>query len=278
MPFLKAPGRPSLHYVIDDYTDPWEKKPWIVLQHGYSRSGVFFAQWVPYLARHYRIIRPDIRGLGQSPLEFDPSTGISVDALLGDLNAIFDMIGEPVHYVGESLGGILGVVLAATAPQKLRSLTMLASPLTIPKATQEAFACGFESWQVALKTLGSKGWSERVNTATRFPPDANPALVKWYAEECGKSNVDVLIALSRVAGAVNVEPYLEKVAVPTLGLYPTAGTVTRFEEQKIREGIKGIRIVNLPTPAHAIQVLMPAECATTLLHFCGLVDGVPNFG
>jgi 3-oxoadipate enol-lactonase len=278
MPFLKAPGRPSLHYVIDDYTDPWEKKPWIVLQHGYSRSGVFFAQWVPYLARHYRIIRPDIRGLGQSPLEFDPATGISVDALLGDLNAIFDMIGEPVHYVGESLGGILGVVLAATAPQKLRSLTMLASPLTIPKATQEAFACGFESWQVALKTLGSKGWSERVNTATRFPPDANPALVKWYAEECGKSNVDVLIALSRVAGAVNVEPYLEKVAVPTLGLYPTAGTVTRFEEQKIREGIKGIRIVNLPTPAHAIQVLMPAECATTLLHFCGLVDGVPNFG
>jgi pimeloyl-ACP methyl ester carboxylesterase len=169
-------------------------------------------------------------------------------------------------------------VLAATAPQKLRSLTMLASPLTIPKATQEAFACGFESWQVALKTLGSKGWSERVNTATRFPPDANPALVKWYAEECGKSNVDVLIALSRVAGAVNVEPYLEKVAVPTLGLYPTAGTVTRFEEQKIREGIKGIRIVNLPTPAHAIQVLMPAECATALLHFCGLVDGVPNFG
>jgi 3-oxoadipate enol-lactonase len=278
MPFLKAPGRPSLHYVIDDYTDPWEKKPWIVLQHGYSRSGVFFAQWVPYLARHYRIIRPDIRGLGQSPLEFDPATGISVDALLGDLNAIFDMIGEPVHYVGESLGGILGVVLAATAPQKLRSLTMLASPLTIPKATQEAFACGFESWQVALKTLGSKGWSERVNTATRFPPDANPALVKWYAEECGKSNVDVLIALSRVAGAVNVEPYLEKVAVPTLGLYPTAGTVTRFEEQKIREGIKGIRIVNLPTPAHAIQVLMPADCATTLLHFCGLVDGVPNFG
>jgi 3-oxoadipate enol-lactonase len=100
MPFLKAPGRPSLHYVIDDYTDPWEKKPWIVLQHGYSRSGVFFAQWVPYLARHYRIIRPDIRGLGQSPLEFDPATGISVDALLGDLNAIFDMIGEPVHYVG----------------------------------------------------------------------------------------------------------------------------------------------------------------------------------
>lgn len=278
MPLLKRPGKPSLHYVVDDYTDPWAKKPWIVLQHGYSRSGVFFRQWVPYLARHYRILRSDIRGLGQSPLEFDPATELTADILVEDINAIFDMIGEPVHYVGESLGGILGVVLAATAPQKLRSLTMLASPLTIPKATQEAFACGFESWQVALKALGSQGWSERVNTATRFPSDADPALVRWYAEECGKSNVDVLIALSRIAGKVNVEPYLAQVNVPTLGLYPTAGTVTRFEEQKIRDGIKGIRVVNMPTPAHAIQVLMPAECATTLLHFCGLVDGVPVNG
>lgn len=278
MPLLQRSGQPSLHYVIDDYTNPWEKKPWIVLQHGYSRSGVFFRQWVPYLARHYRILRSDLRGLGQSPLDFDPHKAITAEALLGDLNAIFDMIGEPVHYVGESLGGILGVVLAVTVPQKLRSLTMLAAPLTIPKATQEAFACGMESWQVALKTLGSQGWSERVNTATRFPADADPALVRWYAEECGKSNVEVLIALSRIAGKVDVEPYLANVAVPTLGLYPTAGTVTRFEEQKIRDGVKGIRVVNMPTAAHAIQVLMPAECATTLLHFCGLVDSVPNCG
>ncbi|MGE3918412.1 MAG: hypothetical protein AB7F78_22185, partial [Hyphomicrobiaceae bacterium] len=72
--------------------------------------------------------------------------------------------------------------------------------------------------------------------------------------------------------------YLHKVAVPTLGLYPTAVTVTRFEEQKIREGIKGIRVVNLPTPAHAIQVLMPGECAMALRLFCGLVDGTPYFG
>jgi len=278
MPFLERPGQPRLHYVIDDFTNPWERKPWLVLQHGYSRSGVFFRQWVPYLARHYRIIRPDIRGLGQSPLDFDPHAQISVEALLADVTAIFDMIGEPVHYVGESLGGILGVVLAATVPEKMRSLTMLASPLTIPKATQGAFACGYENWQVALKTLGSKGWSDRVNTATRFPPDADAELVRWYAEECGKSNVETLIALSRVACGVNVEPYLAKVQVPTLGLYPTAGTVTRFEEQKIRDGIKGIRVVNLPTPAHAIQVLMPAECATTTLHFCGLVDGVANHG
>ncbi len=277
MPMLTRPGKPSLHYVIDDHTNPWEHKPWVVLQHGYGRSGVFFRQWVPHLSRHYRVLRPDLRGLGQSPLDFDPQQGISAENFLEDLNALFDMLGEPVHYVGESLGGILGIVMGATIPQKLRSLTLLAAPLTIPQATQQAFACGFDSWQTALRQLGSQGWSEKVNAATRFPPDADPGLVRWYAEEMGKSSVETLIALSRVAAKVDVSGYLKDVKVPTLGLYPTAGIVTGHEEARIRAELPGIRIVNLPTPYHAIQVLMPDACATTFRHFCATVDGVAAY-
>jgi hypothetical protein len=115
-----------------------------------------------------------------------------------------------------------------------------------------------------------------VNVATRFPPEADPALVRWYAEEMGKSEVEVLIALSRVAAKVDVSAYLPRVAVPTLGLYPTAGVVTGHEEAQIRAGIPGIRVINLPTRFHAIQVLMPAACARALLHFCGEIDGVAN--
>ena len=161
-------------------------------------------------------------------------------------------------------------------PDRLRSLTLLAAPVTIPKQTQQAFACGHASWQDALRIMGSKGWSEAVNVATRFPPEADPALVRWYAEEMGKSEVEVLIALSRVAAKVDVSAYLPRVAVPTLGLYPTAGVVTGHEEAQIRAGIPGIRVINLPTRFHAIQVLMPAACARALLHFCGEIDGVAN--
>jgi 3-oxoadipate enol-lactonase len=106
--------------------------------------------------------------------------------------------GGPVHYCGESLGGILGIVMGATIPERLRSLTLLAAPVTIPKATQEAFACGHPTWQDALRIMGSRGWSDYVNGATRFPPDADPAMVRWYADEMGKSPVEVLIALSRM--------------------------------------------------------------------------------
>jgi 3-oxoadipate enol-lactonase len=249
-----------------------------VLQHGYGRSGVFWRSWIPYLSRFYRIACPDLRGLGQSPLDFDPHQGIHVEGFLEDLVAVMDHVGggAPVHYCGESLGGILGIVMGATIPERLRSLTLLAAPVTIPKATQQAFACGHASWQDALRIMGSKGWSDAANVATRFPPEADPALVRWYAEEMGKSEVEVLIALSRVAAKVDVSSYLSLVKVPTLGLYPTAGVVTGHEEAQIRAGIPGIRVINLPTRFHAIQVLMPAACATSLLHFCGEVDGIAN--
>ena len=71
MPFLKLSGQPSIHYTVDDFTDPWTKRPVLILQHGNGRSGRFFYRWIPYLARHYRIVRPDMRGLGQSGKDFD---------------------------------------------------------------------------------------------------------------------------------------------------------------------------------------------------------------
>jgi hypothetical protein len=71
-------------------------------------------------------------------------------------------------------------------------------------------------------------------------------------------------------------PFLPRVRVPALGLYPSGGIITGVEEQLLRDELAGVRIVHLPTRYHAIQVLMPAACATTLLHFCGAVDGVPN--
>ena len=277
MPRIERRNRPSLHYTVDDHTDRWREAPWLILQHGYGRSGVFWRSWIPYLSRHYRVACPDLRGLGRSPLDFDPHAGIQVDAFIEDLGAVVDVLGGgPAHYRGESLRGMLGIVLSATMPERLRSLTLLAAPVTIPQATQQAFACGHASWQEALRAMGSRGWSEAVNAATRFPPDADPALVRWYAEEMGKSDVEVLIALSRLAAKVDVSAFLPRVDVPTLGLYPTAGVVTGHEEAQIRAGIPGIRVINLPTRFHAIQVLMPAACAKALLHFCGEVDGVAH--
>jgi hypothetical protein len=46
MPMITRPGRPSLHVRVHDHTDPWRDAPWLVLQHGYGRSEVFWRSWI----------------------------------------------------------------------------------------------------------------------------------------------------------------------------------------------------------------------------------------
>ena len=66
MPIVKAGDGTPLHYAVHDYTDRWRKADTIILIHGFARSGEFWFNMVPYLARFYRVICPDLRGLGKS--------------------------------------------------------------------------------------------------------------------------------------------------------------------------------------------------------------------
>src|SRR3954468_19161313 len=66
MPTLHIPPDLDMHYVIDDYTDPWRTPETILMIHGNAESGAAWYAWVPALAREYRVLRPDMRGYGDS--------------------------------------------------------------------------------------------------------------------------------------------------------------------------------------------------------------------
>lgn len=275
MPELRRAGKPTLHYALDDHTDPWRDAPHIILQHGYGRSGRFWYSWVPYLSRFYKVVRPDLRGLGQSEVPADLDRSLNVEAYIEDLLAIIAALGGPVHYCGESLGGILGMVLAAEHPDRLRTLSLVAAPLLINQDTQRTFAFGHPTWQDALRTMGSAKWAEAANSATRFPDGTDPGLLAWYAQEMGKSPVEVLIRMSRIASSVDATPYIDRIRTPTLGLYPQHAPVTiQTQEQTLKARIRGLKIVHVPSRHHTIQNLMPATLAQEVLHFAAQHDGV----
>ena len=78
MPKVSVGTNLSLHYYQDDFSDPWRCAPAILLQHGFSRSGRFWYNWVPLLSRQFRVLRPDMRGLGLSQIaedQYQPSLG-----------------------------------------------------------------------------------------------------------------------------------------------------------------------------------------------------------
>ena len=170
MPTLYRCNQPTLHYERDDYTDPWKNAPFILLQHGYGRSSKFWYRWVPYLSRFYKIVRPDLRGLGQSSKEFDLRQGISVDAYLEDIEAILDAVGaESIHYCGESLGGILGMTFAATRPHRVRTLSLISAPAFLDDSFKERSRFGYRSWEEALRKLGARGMRRPRIRGTVFP-------------------------------------------------------------------------------------------------------------
>lgn len=167
MPVLRRENEPDLHYEIDDYTDPWKNAPtgsppYILLQHGYGRSSKFWYRWVPYLARFYKVVRPDLRGLGQSSRDFDLAKGLSPAAYIADLNAILDELGvDSVHYCGESLGGILGMMFAGECPTRVRTLNLVSAPVFLNEDFQNRSKFGYASWEEALRKMGSKGYASR---------------------------------------------------------------------------------------------------------------------
>src|SRR5207237_2373140 len=56
----------KLAYTIDDFTDPWLKVPTLLLLHAAMGHSQRYYAWVPRLSRHYRVVRMDLRGHGES--------------------------------------------------------------------------------------------------------------------------------------------------------------------------------------------------------------------
>ena len=74
--------------------------------------------------------------------------------------------------------------------------------------------------------MGSRAWCTAVGNATRFPPGSDPKMLEWYADETGKSEVNVLIAMSRLAARADATPVLTRIRAPVLGLYPSGGPIS----------------------------------------------------
>jgi 3-oxoadipate enol-lactonase len=276
MPDLVRTGKPRLHYAIDDYTDPWKNAPYLLLQHGNGRSSRFWYSWVPYLSRFYKVVRPDARGLGFSPADFDLQTGVTVDALIDDLAAICDAIGaDSVHFCGESMGGILGLAFAAMHPQRVRTLALVSTPVYISDKMKETYSMGHKSRVDAMKEMGREAWLKATNRSTRFPPESDPGLLDWYEGEFAKSSADVQLAYAALVNGANAAGFLPRVKAPVLGLYPTEGPITSAEQEAmlVRE-LHDFTLVHLPTRYHMVHHIAPAACTTHLLHFMAQHDGV----
>lgn len=276
MPIVKRANKPDLFYELDDFTDPWKNAPFILLQHGFGRSSKFWYRWVPYLSRFYRVVRADLRGFGQSSKNFDLQSELTIGDYVSDLEAILDQVGaESVHYCGESLGGIIGQIFAAERPKRVRTLSLVSAPVFLNADFMERSKFGFDSWEEAMRKLGAKGYSLAKNKGDRFSGDTDPCLMQWFAEEQGKSEVEVMIAVQRGVARISAEPWLPRIEAPVLVIYPSEGPITSPEQEALlKNHVRNLTLLHLPSKHHNLHLIRPAECAQHVLYFAAQHDGM----
>src|SRR3990172_9843201 len=128
MPTFQSSPDLTMHYLVDDYTDPWREPETILLLHGNAESSAAWYGWAPHLARRFRVVRADMRGFGAStpmPRDF-PWT---LDILIDDFIRLMDMLGiGRFHLVGAKIGGTIARAFAARRPARVRTLTVGGTP------------------------------------------------------------------------------------------------------------------------------------------------------
>src|SRR3989441_10930005 len=161
MPTFQTSPDLRLHYLVDDFTEPWTATETILLFDGNAESSLAWYGWVPLLARRFRVVRPDMRGYGAStPMPRAFKWPLAV--IVGDYARLMDSLGvQRFHLVGAKIGGVIARAFAARRPERVTTLTVIGSPPPlrkgaerIPALTEEFETRGVEHW--ARRTMAGR--------------------------------------------------------------------------------------------------------------------------
>ena len=250
----------ELFYTVDDFTDPWAEAETVVLHHGMAKNHKLWYGWIPTIARHYRVVRFDMRGMGQSTAP-QPGYPWSVDNFAGDLLEFMDKLElERVHLIGETVGGSIAMRFATLHQERLLSLTACTSPTSFDDPHHGESADLIEREGVAA-------WVENTIGRRLDPQIVPPEYTRWYAEQMAATPAHVVSGFQRNAGG-DLRPLLGAVKTPTLIL--AAANLREEVLGDFRDAAdffpNGRRVV-FPGVYGFVQHVLPVPCARVWLDF-----------
>lgn len=152
----------------------------VVLCHGLAAAGEqLLADAEHFASRGYRVLVPDLRGHGRSGKPVPPNREtLSIGRLATDLGEMLDHAGTgPVHWVGNSLGGIAALWLLSEHEARFRTLATFGTSyrLSLPGFWARALP-------LAHAVIGSKriGWGTALTTTKNVA--ARPLIERLVAQ------------------------------------------------------------------------------------------------
>jgi 3-oxoadipate enol-lactonase len=263
MPTLHIPPSLDLHYLMDDYTDPWRTPGTILLLHGNAESSAAWYAWVPQLAYRYRLVRPDLRGFGAStpmPRDF-PWT---LDVLIDDFCRLMDTLGtERFHLVGAKIGGTIARAFAARRPARVRTLTVVGTPPPYRMGAAERAPALIEEFD----QQGVEHWAQQ-SMAGRLGSTFPPAGVEWWTTFMGRTAVSTQVGFMQTIACADIRADMPRIACPTLVITTEGSGLASVDETRAwQKTIPDSELLVLPGDSYHVAASHAVQCAQATLEF-----------
>ena len=240
----------ELQYVVEG------SGPWVVMSHSLACDATMWDEQARVLGRDHRVLRFDTRGHGGSDA---PEGGYTLEMLADDAKGLLDGLGiRSCHWVGLSLGGMIGQTFALKYPGIFKTLTLC----------DTASSYGPEAAQM---------WQERISTANE------KGMAGWFTEPFRQSRKDTMERVSKmirntpVAGyagcchaipKLNLTHRLKEIRCPTLVLVGEQDMATPVAAaREIHSAIGGAELVIIPSAAHLSNIEQAEAFNRALLDF-----------
>lgn len=247
----------------------------LCFSHGLLWDHHMFGPQIAAFRDKYRVIAWDHRGQGRS--EVPPDRSIPIEQVTADAISLIEALGvAPVHFVGLSMGGFVGMRIAARRPELVRSLSLLE---TAPDAEPRAHLPRYQMLAIAARLFGLN--SLLVSRVLKIM--CAPSFLVDPANSSRKAELHAILSRNQrsivkaVYGVLEREPVLNelsKIKCPVLVLRGTEDMAISRERARLSvDAIPAARWVEIEGAGHTSSLERPEAVTRALREF---LDTVPS--
>lgn len=234
--------------------------PVVILGNSLGTTGDMWRPQLAALGRQFRVLRFEHRGHGGSPA---PAGPYAIGDLATDLLGLLDERGiESATYCGMSLGGMIGMWLAANAPARIQSLVLCCTSAWLPPASM---------WQDRAARVRANGMAAIAQQVVGrwFTPafrERDPATVASFVTMVEGTNAEGYAGCCEAIAAMDLRPLLSSITAPTQVIAGAEDPATPpWHGAVIASGIRNSRLRVIRGAAHLANIAQPGEFTAALL-------------
>jgi 3-oxoadipate enol-lactonase len=227
----------------------------VVLHHSLAMNLSLWDELAAALAPKYRVVRFDARGHGKTEASKAP---YSFELLSNDVVGLMDhlKVGK-AHFIGLSMGGMVGQYLGLLHPDRFASLTLASTSSRVPPE-------GRQLWQQRVKDTREKGIESQVQVAIpRWVTEANkvakPEVVARLTKNLLGTSVEGFCGWGSAISTLDITDRLKTITLPTQVIVGEEDPGTPpAAARAIHNEIKGSTLIVAPKLSHMLCTEEPA--------------------